>query len=237
MIKQSILIMVWSCMLGGACHSKNTTQTSENQTDSIHSAHSKNPKTATQQKPIILFLGNSLTAGYGIEKNQAFPALIQNKLDSMGATYQVVNAGVSGETTAGGREKIDWYLKQKPAIFVLELGGNDALRGINPDETYQNLAAIIQTVQQTYPECKILLAGMEAPPNMGDEYTTKFRQIYPNLAQKYNVARIPFLLEIVGGNPNLNQTDGIHPTIEGHQIVAETVWKYLQKLIEIESQF
>lgn len=185
-----------------------------------------------KDKPIILFLGNSLTAGYGVEKAQSFPSLIQNKLDSIHANYEVVNAGVSGETTAGGREKIDWYLRnQKPAIFVLELGANDALRGVDPSESYDNLAVIIETVQKKFAKCKILLAGMQAPPNMGDDYARRFRKIYPDLEQKYHIHRIPFLLDIVAGNSALNQPDGIHPTAQGHQILANTVWKYLKTLI------
>jgi len=180
MLKYTLHLLLLISLLCGSCSTESTSndareQQVEPQVDNSQDSESEEAK--EEGFPIILFLGNSLTAGYGIEKNQAFPALIQNKLDSIGAKYQVVNAGVSGETTAGGREKVDWYLKQKPTIFVLELGGNDALRGINPDETRENLSAIIEAVREKYPECKILLAGMEAPPNMGDDYASKFRQM------------------------------------------------------------
>lgn len=231
-------VFVIFCFLIISCSSEKTpkeSQEAENSTknsiDKVSEHKSETSEEVKDNRPIILFLGNSLTAGYGVEKSQAFPALIQAKIDSLSLHYQVINAGVSGETTAGGREKVNWYLKQKPTIFILELGGNDALRGIKPTETRENLSAIIEIVQSQFPKCKILLAGMEAPPNMGDNYTFEFRKIYPELAEKYQTARIPFLLDIVGGNPELNQADGIHPTAEGHEIVAETVWKYLEDLL------
>lgn len=180
---------------------------------------------------VILFFGDSLTAGYGLETEQAFPALLGHRLDSLGYPYQVVNAGLSGETTAGGRNRLDWILRQEVAVFVLELGANDGLRGIPLSETRANLTAIIQGVRSRYPEAEIVLAGMQLPPNMGPEYTSEFRTLFPEIAAEEGVALIPFLLKGVGGVPELNQQDGIHPTAEGHRILAENVWTVLQPLL------
>lgn len=180
----------------------------------------------------ILFFGDSLTAGLGLDPNQAFPALIQKRLDSLGYTYQVVNAGLSGETTASGRNRLDWVLRQPVEIFVLELGANDGLRGIPLSETRKNLEAMILEVRQKYPGARIVLAGMQLPPNMGPEYTGEFQDLFPQLAQKHQAMLIPFLLEGVGGVPELNQADGIHPTAEGHAVVAENVWEVLGPALE-----
>ena len=193
----------------------------------------KSPATDTVSKmKTILFFGNSLTAGYGIDPSEAFPALIQNKIDSMHLNFKVINAGVSGETSAGGTGRIDWILQQPVDLFILELGANDGLRGIPLSETKKNLQSIIDKVRAKYPQAKVVLAGMQIPPNMGQEYTGAFKKIYPDLAEKNNIALIPFLLEGVGGNPKLNQPDGIHPTAEGAKIVAENVWKVLKDLCE-----
>lgn len=186
--------------------------------------------TAAERKNIIFF-GNSLTAGYGLESTQAFPALVQHKIDSLNLPYQVVNAGLSGETTAGGKNRIDWILKQSVSIFVLELGGNDGLRGIPISETRSNLQEIIDRVKAKNPDVKIVLAGMQVPPNMGRQYAQEFQQVYRDLAQKNNTALIPFLLEGVGGIPELNLPDGIHPTPDGHKIVAGNVWSVLYDLL------
>ncbi len=179
----------------------------------------------------ILFFGDSLTAGLGLDPNQAFPALIQQQLDSLGYGYQVVNAGLSGETTASGRNRLDWVLRQPVEIFVLELGANDGLRGIPLSETRKNLEEMILLVRNKYPGVTIVLAGMQLPPNMGPEYTLEFRKIFPELAEEHQVMLIPFLLDGVGGNPELNQEDGIHPTAEGHQIVARNVWQVLESAV------
>ena len=176
----------------------------------------------------IIFFGNSLTAGYGLEPSEAFPALIQNKLDSLKLNYKVVNAGVSGETTSGGNSRVDWILRQPIDVFVLELGANDGLRGIPLKETKNNLQSMINKVTIAYPNAKIILAGMQIPPNMGMQYTTEFRNIYPELAKKNNITLIPFILEGVGGEAKLNQEDGIHPTAEGHRVIAENLWKEIQ---------
>lgn len=179
----------------------------------------------------ILFFGNSLTAGYGIEQDDAFTGLTQDRIDSLGLNYRVINGGLSGETTAGGLSRLDWFLEDEPAIFVLELGGNDGLRGILPSESKKNLLGIIDKVRAKYPNTEIILAGMQIPPNMGQDYTDEFKNIYPEVAAEKNVKLIPFLLEGVAGDPSLNLPDGIHPTEAGHKIVFETVWPYINELI------
>ncbi len=179
----------------------------------------------------ILFFGNSLTAGYGIEQDDAFSGLTQARIDSLGLNYRVINGGLSGETTAGGLSRLDWFLEDEPAIFVLELGGNDGLRGILPSESKKNLLAIIDKVRAKYPDTKIILAGMQIPPNMGQDYTDEFKGIYPEVAAEKNVTLIPFLLEGVAGNPDLNLPDGIHPTEAGHKIVFETIWQTLKDFV------
>lgn len=192
------------------------------------------PEPDSEPDSLILFFGNSLTAGYGLELSQAFPALIQQKIDSADLPYEVRNSGLSGETTAGGNSRVEFVLStlRKPlAVFVLELGGNDGLRGIPPEESEKNLQAIIDKVRAYDSQARILLCGMEAPPNMGDAFTGAFREMYPALSEKNRVALVPFLLEGVGGEPELNLPDGIHPTPEGHQILARTVWKYLRPLL------
>lgn len=185
---------------------------------------------ASAKLKTIVFFGNSLTAGYGVEPSEAYPALIQNTIDSLKLNYKVINAGVSGETSAGGNGRIDWILRQHVDVFVLELGGNDGLRGIPLSETKKNLQAIIDKVKAKYPGVKIVLEGMQIPPNMGQQYATEFKNIYPELAAKNNAALIPFLLKNVGGDAKLNQQDGIHPTPEGHKIVAQNVWEVLIKI-------
>ncbi|OQP55908.1 arylesterase [Niastella yeongjuensis] len=190
------------------------------------------PGNAKKEKAkTIVFFGNSLTAGYGVDPSEAFPALVQDKIDSLELPYKVVNAGLSGETTAGGKSRIDWILRQPLDVFVLELGGNDGLRGIPIAETSKNLQAIIDRVREKYPNVKIILAGMQVPPNMGRNYATAFRVVFQQLAANNHVDLIPFLLENVGGISHLNQSDGIHPNPEGHKIVAENVWKVLQGML------
>ena len=196
-----------------------------------------NSDTLPGQAPVsvvktILFFGNSLTAGYQLDPAQAFPALIQQKIDSVGVSYKVINGGVSGETSAGGNQRIDFVLKQQQVdVFVLELGANDGLRGIPLAETKKNLQSIIDKVKVRFPSVKLVLAGMQMPPNMGEAYTKEFRELYPELAKKNNMTLIPFLLEGVADVPALNLEDGNHPTPEGHKVVAETVWKYLRTVL------
>jgi len=207
-----------------SCNNNKSEQPNQPTPSSKDSTASVSPK-----KKTILFFGNSLTAGYGIDPSEAYPALIQDKIDSLGLNYKVINAGVSGETSADGNSRIEWILKQPVDIFVLELGGNDGLRGIPLSETKKNLQSIIDKVKAKYPSVKIILEGMQIPPNIGPAYTSKFKEIYPALAKENNIDLVPFLLKGVGGDPKLNQRDGIHPTAEGHKIVAQNVWEVLQK--------
>lgn len=180
---------------------------------------------------VILFFGDSLTAGYGLSPDEAFPALVEKKLNSQGKPARVVNAGLSGETSAGGLSRIDWVLRQPIDVFVLELGANDGLRGLPIDQTRKNLQAIIDKVRTKFPKARIVIAGMMVPPNMGPDYTAKFQKIFPELAKENNVALIPFLLQDVAGNDELNLPDGIHPNTEGHKIVADNVYKVIRPLL------
>jgi acyl-CoA thioesterase I len=179
----------------------------------------------------ILFFGNSLTAGYGLDPSQAFPALIQEKINARGWNFRVINAGLSGETTAGGLRRIDWVLQRPVDVLVLELGANDGLRGLAVDQAKQNLQAIIDRTRNKYPRVKVVLAGMQVPSNLGRDYTSRFWAIFQELAAANDAALIPFLLEGVGGVPELNLPDGIHPTPDGHKIVAENVWKTLEPVL------
>ena len=187
----------------------------------------------SSQKKVILFFGNSITAGYQLDMDQAFPAIIQQKIDSLGLSYQVINAGLSGETTASGKNRIDWVLRTVPDIFVLELGANDGLRGLPLKETPKNLQIIIDKVKLINPEVKIVITGMEVPPNLGEAYTRQFRNIFSTLAKNNAAVLIPFLLADVAGKSSLNLPDGIHPTPEGHLLIAELVWETLLPLLEL----
>ncbi|MGB5238505.1 MAG: arylesterase [Flavobacteriaceae bacterium] len=186
---------------------------------------------AQTKNKVIVFFGDSLTAGYQLDPQQAFPAIIQEKIDSLQWGYTVINAGLSGETTSGGLNRIDWILNQKTDVFILELGANDGLRGIPLSETKENLQSMIDIVQSRNEETRIILTGMQIPPNLGQEYTAEFSQIFITLAEENQLPLIPFLLEGVAGNPELNLADGIHPNIEGHRIVAGNVWKTLESVI------
>jgi acyl-CoA thioesterase-1 len=203
----------------------------ERKTGGKGDAPTKDTAQSTTALRTLLFFGNSLTAGYGIDPTEAFPALIQNRIDSLGLPYKVINGGVSGETSAGGNSRIDFVLRQPVDVFVLELGGNDGLRGIPVEETRKNLQSIIGKVKAKYPNCKLVLAGMQIPPNMGEKYASDFRDLYPGLAKENNMTLIPFLLQGVGGEAKLNLEDGIHPTPEGHKIVLENVWAELKKVL------
>jgi acyl-CoA thioesterase-1 len=204
---------------------------SEKKEESKTQLEEANSSTVLSDQKIILFYGNSLTAGYGIDADDAFPGLTRTRIDSLGLDYKVINGGLSGETTAGGLSRLDWFLEDKPEIFILELGGNDGLRGIALTETKSNLLAMVDKVRAKFPETKIILAGMQIPPNMGQEYSNEFKEIYPAVAEEKNVTLIPFLLENVGGIPELNLPDGIHPTEEGHQLVFETIWPFIDRLV------
>ena len=180
----------------------------------------------------VLFYGDSLTAGYGIDREQAFPALIQARIDSLGWDFEVFNAGLSGETSAGGLRRIDWILRQKVDVFALELGANDGLRGIDLKDTRSNLQGIVDRVKAKYPDVVLVVVGMQMPPNLGPEYTAEFKGLYSSLAEQNGAALIPFLLAGVGDRPELNLPDGNHPTVAGHKVVAENVWAVLGPLLE-----
>ncbi|MBI1185131.1 arylesterase [bacterium] len=199
------------------------------QNNNVESTDEKTVKEIEKQR--IVFFGNSITAGYQLDPDDAFPALIQEKIDSLKLPYECINAGLSGETTAGGLQRVEWILKGKVNVFVLELGANDGLRGLPLDESEKNLMAIIDKVRQNNEAVKILLLGMEVPPNMGDEYILEFRNMFGRVAADKQVAFLPFLLEGVAGKRDLNLADGIHPTEEGHRILAENVWKVLKDLL------
>jgi acyl-CoA thioesterase-1 len=191
------------------------------------------PQLRAEEPRTIVFFGDSLTAGYGLADpaSDAYPALLQKKIDAEHLAYRVVNAGLSGETSAGGVRRIDWILRQPIDVFVLALGGNDGLRGINPAVTRSNLQTILDRVRAKNPAAKLVLAGMQMPPGMGPDYTRAFSEIFPAVAEKKSALLVPFLLEGVGGQTELNQPDGIHPTPRGHAILAENVWKVLRPLL------
>lgn len=185
-----------------------------------------------QEKKTILIFGDSITAGYGVEPDQAFPAHIQQKIDSLGLSYEVLNGGLSGETSAGGLRRISWVLQRDVDIMILELGGNDGLRGIDLSSTKDNLQQIVDKALAKYPDMEIIIAGMQVPPNLGIEYTKEFREIFPTLAKENDLKLIPFILEKVGGIAELNLPDQIHPNAEGHKLVAETVWETLYPILK-----
>jgi acyl-CoA thioesterase I len=186
---------------------------------------------AVPSQRIVLFLGDSITAGYGLELSQAYPALIQQRINQEGLNFKVINAGQSGDTSAGGLARMDWLLKNQIDVLVLELGGNDGLRGLPVENIRKNLQAIIDRARKQYPQIKIIVAGMKMPPNMGGQYSREFEAMFAALAKKNNAALIPFILEGVGGVRQMNLPDGIHPTAGGHEIVAENVWTVLAPVL------
>ena len=227
---RSILVLMilgfWSCSQDSGQQQKKTVEKTKKEIPTMTATSNKDASKT------ILFFGNSLTAAYGLEPAQGFVGLIEKRLDSLNLNYRVINAGLSGETTAGGNDRIDWILEHNPIdIFILELGGNDGLRGINVKQSFSNLHSIVKKVITKYPKARIIIAGMEAPPNMGQRFTTEFRAMFPKLAKEYNASLIPFLLEGVGGNPELNLPDGIHPNVKGHKIVTENIWKVLKPIL------
>ncbi len=191
--------------------------------------------TPTESKRRIVVLGDSIAAGYGLEPEESFPTLLQQKVDGENLPYTVVNAGLSGDTTAGGLRRIDWLLRQRIDILVLELGGNDGLRGVSPSATQSNLQAIIDRTLKKYPDAVIVIAGMKMPSNMGTEYREQFERVFAEVAERNKLPLVPFLLEGVGGRADLNQADRIHPTAEGQRIIADNVWKVLRPLLKPET--
>jgi acyl-CoA thioesterase-1 len=184
---------------------------------------------ASDTRPRIVAFGDSLTAGLGVQVGESYPAQLQRRLDDLKYPYRVINAGVSGDTTAGGLRRVPWILKNEPELVILELGANDGLRGLSVDQTKSNLRQIVKQLKEA--GAAVVLAGMKLPPNYGEDYTTRFEAIYPALAQEYHLPLIPFFLEGVGGASSLNQADGIHPTKEGYEIVVEQVLKVLKAVL------
>lgn len=189
------------------------------------------PPAPASERPAVMFLGTSLTAGLGIDPDQAYPALIQQKIDSAGLNYRVVNAGVSGETSAGALRRVEWLFQEPVSVLVVETGANDGLRGLPPDSLRANIQAIFDRAKRLQPPPRLVLLGMRVPPNYGKDYSRRFQAIYPQLAQANGAALVPFLLEGVGGITNLNQADGMHPTAEGQRRLAETVWRVLEPVL------
>ena len=220
-------ILLLSVLVTASCASE------ERENSEVSGRSPVTAETATEApRPRILVLGNSITAGYGLAPEQAFPALLQERVDAAGYGYEVINAGLSGETTAGGRRRIEWLLRQDADILIIELGGNDGLRGTDPASMRENLLAIIETARASNADMEIILGGMRMPMNMGGPYRQEFESVYPDVAAEADVVFIKHILEGVGGVPRLNQPDGIHPTAEGQEIIAETVWEALEPLLK-----
>ncbi|MFK8007461.1 MAG: arylesterase [Saprospiraceae bacterium] len=228
-----VVFLSLSMIACGETTKSDSVKNAKAETEEMNNATANTSTKKEKKKKQILFFGDSLTAGYGLDDpSESFVGVIQEKIDSLGLDYQTVNAGVSGETSSGGDDRIDWILEQnKIDIFILELGANDGLRGIKTEETTKNLQSIVDKVKAKFPEVKLVVAGMLAPPNMGNDFTQKFAGIFSNLSKSNNAAFVPFLLDGVGGIPELNQRDGIHPTTKGHKILAENVWKELENML------
>lgn len=223
------VLLVFALIFILSCTDSTPPEQSGEATNAAVEAENAEPK---ERKKVILFFGNSLTAGYGLESHESFPSLIQSRLDSLGMSYEVINAGVSGETTATGSNRVKWVLERQPVdVFVLELGANDGLRGTPVAETKKNLEKIIDTVRGIYPQAVIILAGMMVPPSMGPDYSAAFTKVFPEVAESKNVKLIPFLLDDVAGIDSLNLPDGIHPNAQGQKIVCDNVWETLEGVL------
>jgi len=226
---------VSACGSGGNVdNSRNAAEAKNNMSVVKGSADSTAPAAAPSKSvrtPVVLFFGTSLTAGYGLDPEQAFPSLIEKKAEAEGLPIKAVNGGLSGETTAGAARRIDWVLRTPADLVVVEGGANDALRGLSPDAARANLEQVIATIRQKQPRTKIALIQMEAPPNYGATYTRSFRTIYADIARKENVPLLPFLLGGVAGISRLNQADGVHPNVAGERIVADNLWKALKPIV------
>jgi acyl-CoA thioesterase-1 len=218
-----IIVIIFLTACGNSKTTATDSDTSANKTAAPQAGNTKS----------ILFFGDSLTAGYGLDDpaTEAYPALVQDKIDSAKLPYKIINGGLSGETSAGGKGRISWLLRQKVDVFILELGANDGLRGIPTTETAKNLQAIVDSVKTRYPQAKLVLEGMMVPPNMGADYSNAFKGLFPALAKKNNMVLVPFLLQNVAGIKELNQADGIHPTAKGAKIVAKNVWTVLKPVL------
>ena len=210
-------MLIWLLV---ACTNQTTESNSSTVTETI-------TQPVPAERPRVIILGDSLTAGLGISAERSYPSLLQNTFAQQGQPIEVINAGVSGDTTAGGLRRLDWLLKQNPDLVMVELGANDGMRGVSISNIESNISAIIERIQEK--QIDVILIGMQIPTNYGSEYTQQFKELYPMLAQKYQVEMVPFLLEGVAGDRTLNQADGIHPTAEGHVIIANTVLPFLQR--------
>jgi acyl-CoA thioesterase I len=224
------VLSIVTLLLGCAADDRDAGDWAAAPADSRDTAATRAP--AGEVRDVILFVGTSLTAGYGLGEAFAFPARIQERIDSAGLPFRVVNAGISGETSAGGVRRIDWMLQQPVSVLVLELGANDGLRALPVAQLRDNLDAILRRTQERYPEADLVILGMEAPPNLGMEYTAQFRQVYIDLARAYDATLLPFLLDGVAAEPALNLDDGIHPNEEGQRLLARNVWQLLAPLLE-----
>lgn len=230
-------VLAWGILLltligGGGCR-QNSYDPSSNgpagTAGSVATAPSGPLSPPSAARPVIVAFGDSLTAGLGVTEKEAYPAVLERRIRKSGYSYRVINAGVSGETTAGGLRRVPWVLQARPEIVILELGANDGLRGLGILETKKNLAEIIEALQREH--IRVVLAGMRLPPNYGKEYTAAFHQMFPDLAARYRLTLIPFFLEGVAGRPGFNQPDGIHPTAQGYQIIVENAWPRLEPLL------
>src|SRR5687767_3358872 len=231
-LKSVLVILVVAAAAGCGPKSESiTSEAKDNMTVVKTAADSAGRDTKAVRRPVVLFFGTSLTAGAGLEPEQAFPALVEKKADSAGLPIRAVNAGLSGETSAGAVRRIDWVLRTPADIIVVETGANDALRGLPPAAAKANIEKIIAAIRQKQPGATIVLAQFFAPPNFGNAYTRSFGAIYADVAKRENVALIPFLLEGVAGVPRYNQPDGIHPNVAGEMIVADNVWRSLEPVI------
>ena len=229
-----LVVLISACSTENSQNSETKTPNTPNLADSstVVGDVSEAPADQTENEAIrILYLGDSITAGFGLGEEQAFPNIVQQKAQQAGYHTITINAGVSGGTSTGGLNRIDWLLKNRVDILILELGGNDGLRGVDLNLTQANLSSIIEKTKQAWPSVTVVVAGMMVPPNLGHEYTAAFRDMFPAIAAQHDAELIPFVLEGVGGIRELNQPDGIHPTARGHEIVAETVWNTIEPLL------
>jgi acyl-CoA thioesterase I len=237
MIRMRSKIAAWlaACLSAGACGTPAADAPPvvvDSTADAVPRSDGGNAPAAGAERRTVLFVGTSLTAGYGVGEDVAYPARIQAKIDSAGLPFTVVNAGISGETSAGGLARLDWMLQQPIDVLVLELGANDGLRGYDVGALRANLDTILTRTRARYPDAELVITGMEAPPNLGARYTERFRDTFRDLAEKHDAALVPFLLEGVAGEAELNQEDRIHPTAEGHAVIAANVWEVLRPVLE-----
>lgn len=226
-MRSFVLALAFAASICSACASREEPQTN---TSDPAAVSTRPPASKSATGPRIVALGDSLTAGLGLSPSEAYPHLLQQRLEDEGLQYEVINAGVSGDTSAGGLSRLDWALDGDVRVLIVALGGNDALRGLPAAQLKRNLAEIIRRAQVRH--ITVVLAGMEAPPNYGPDYALAFHQVYPTLAKEYGVALVPFLLQAVGGIARLNQPDGIHPTAEGARVLADNVWTVLKPIVE-----